>query len=108
MPHAPVDPERATLYSAEELYDTASYAESLDARAYAWSRERHTRETARIRALHDFSIDEALDAWIEGRKPGTAASRARAASTSETSYDVSQAPRLAASMAPGPPPVATT
>ncbi|MDH2416861.1 LOG family protein [Nocardioides sp. CER19] len=67
VPHAPVDAERTTLYTAEELYDTADYPDSLDARAYAWSRERHTRETARIRALHDFAIDEALDAWIEGR-----------------------------------------
>jgi predicted Rossmann-fold nucleotide-binding protein len=64
--HAPVDPERPRLYTAEELYDTPAYADSLDARAYAWARERHTLETARIRALHDFSIDEALDGWIEG------------------------------------------
>ncbi|GAA1962613.1 hypothetical protein GCM10009798_22960 [Nocardioides panacihumi] len=64
---SPVDPERTDLYTAEELYDTTSYADSLDARAYAWSRERHTRETARVRALHDFAIDEALDGWIEGR-----------------------------------------
>lgn len=67
VPKSPVDPERTTLYTAGELYDTAAYAESLDARAYAWSLERHSRETARVRALHDFAIDEALDAWIEGR-----------------------------------------
>ena len=63
----PVDPERSTLYSPVELYDTAAYADSLDARAYSWSREPHTREQARLRALHDFGIDEALDAWIDGR-----------------------------------------
>lgn len=63
----PVDPERTALYTAEELYDSAVYADSLDARAYAWSRLRHTRETARVRALHDFAVDEALDAWIAGR-----------------------------------------
>ena len=34
-----------TLYTADELYDTASYADSLDARAYSWSRERHTRQS---------------------------------------------------------------
>ena len=62
-----MDPDRTTLYTAEELYDTHGYADSLDARAYAWSRERHTPETARVRALHDFAVDEALDAWIEGR-----------------------------------------
>jgi len=67
LPHAPVDPERTTLYAPAELYDTPAYASSLDARAYSWSREPHTREQARIRALHDFGIDEALDAWIVGR-----------------------------------------
>ena len=65
--HSPVDAERERLYTAEELYDTPGYPDSLDARAYAWSRERHTREAARVQALHDFAIDEALDAWIEGR-----------------------------------------
>jgi predicted Rossmann-fold nucleotide-binding protein len=62
-----VDPERSALYTAEELYDTAAYVDSLDARAYAWAREPHRRDGARIRALHDFAIDEALDAWIDGR-----------------------------------------
>jgi predicted Rossmann-fold nucleotide-binding protein len=66
-PRCPVDPERTGLYSARELYDTASYADSLDARAYAWSRLPRTHDTARVRALHDFAVDEALDAWIEGR-----------------------------------------
>ncbi|WGL53729.1 LOG family protein [Nocardioides sp. BP30] len=64
---APVDPERTTLYTPEELYDTPAYVDSLDARAYSWSREQHTRERARVRALHDFGIDEALDAWVAGR-----------------------------------------
>lgn len=67
MPECPVDSERATLYSPLDLYDTADYADSLDARAYAWSREPKTRERARLRALHDFAIDEALDTWIAGR-----------------------------------------
>jgi predicted Rossmann-fold nucleotide-binding protein len=65
--HAPVDPERTALYTPEELYDTPTYVDSLDARAYSWSREEHTRERARVRALHDFGIDEALDSWIVGR-----------------------------------------
>ncbi|GAB7004354.1 hypothetical protein JCM18899A_18270 [Nocardioides sp. AN3] len=67
MEHAPVDPERVGLYTAEELYDTSSYADSLDARAYAWSRQWHNRQAARIQAMHDFAIDQALDAWIAGR-----------------------------------------
>lgn len=66
-PQAPVDPERTTLYTPADLYDTPAYVDSLDARAYSWSREEHTRERARVRALHDFGIDEALDAWIVGR-----------------------------------------
>jgi predicted Rossmann-fold nucleotide-binding protein len=68
VPFVPVDPERTSLYTADELYDAPAYADSLDARAYAWSREQHTRERARVRALHDFGIDEALDAWAEGRR----------------------------------------
>ncbi|WP_091123276.1 LOG family protein [Nocardioides terrae] len=63
----PVDAERTSLYTADELYDSASYADSVDARAYAWSREPHSREAARVQAMHDFAIDEALDAWIAGR-----------------------------------------
>jgi len=65
---APVDPERTSLYLPEELYDAPAYSDSLDARAYSWSREKHTRERARMRALHDFGIDEALDAWVAGRR----------------------------------------
>ncbi|UDY22610.1 LOG family protein [Nocardioides sp. Kera G14] len=67
VPEAPIDPERGGLYTATELYDTTSYADSLDARAYAWSREPKSPERARLRALHDFAIDEALDAWIDQR-----------------------------------------
>ena len=67
QPQPPVDPERTRLYTPEELYDTDDYATSLDARAYSWSREPRNREDARLRALHDFAIDEALDAWIAGR-----------------------------------------
>lgn len=66
-PHAPVDPDRTRLYTPADLYDAADYADSLDARAYAWSRQPRDHHRARIRALHDFAIDEALDAWIEGR-----------------------------------------
>jgi len=67
-PRAPIDPNRAGLYTATELYDTAEYVDSLDARAYAWSRGPHTRENARLRALHDFAVDEALDAWVAGKR----------------------------------------
>ena len=72
-PTAPIDPDRGSLYTADELYDTigqhhSRYRDSLDARAYAWSKQPHDRSAARVRALHDFSIDEALDTWIAGRR----------------------------------------
>ncbi|MGC4109090.1 MAG: Rossmann fold nucleotide-binding protein [Nocardioides sp.] len=64
---SPVDPERTTLYTADELYDAEPYAASLDARAYAWSLEDRTPQAALVQALHDHAIDEALTAWITGR-----------------------------------------
>lgn len=69
---APVDPQRSTLYTASELYDSVlaggSYADSLDARAYAWSRFPYAEPDALARVLHDHAIDEALTAWIRGRR----------------------------------------
>ena len=66
-PGVPVDTARETLYTARELYDTDAYAESLDARAYAWSRAPRTREDALARALHDHAVDLALATWTTGR-----------------------------------------
>lgn len=66
VPGAPVDTWRTTLYSPDELYGTAAYPTSLDARAYAWSRERG-REATLARALHDHAIDTALATWTSGR-----------------------------------------
>lgn len=66
MPAVPVDTWPARLYSPADLYDTPSYAASLDARAYAWSRE-PGREPALARALHDHGIDTALAAWTKDR-----------------------------------------
>jgi predicted Rossmann-fold nucleotide-binding protein len=63
----PVDPYRARLYTPSELYDTAPYAGSLDARAYAWSRLPPSPQATLAQALHDHAIDEALTAWIAGR-----------------------------------------
>lgn len=62
------EPVRSSLYSADELYDTERYADSLDARAYAESRHPATREAALARALHDHAIDLALAAWIGDRR----------------------------------------
>ena len=63
----PVDPYRQGLYTADELYDTPAYADSLDARAYAWTREPPEHDDTLARALHDHAIDEALCAWVEDR-----------------------------------------
>ncbi|MCW2775248.1 MAG: hypothetical protein JWN91_3574 [Nocardioides sp.] len=63
----PVDTGRTSLYSAEELYDTPRYADSLDARAFAWTQRPSTRDTALARALHDHAVDLALESWVEDR-----------------------------------------
>jgi len=63
----PVDPYRSALYTAHELYDVTPYADSLDARAYAWSHERPTPRATLAQSLHDHAIDEALSVWMKGR-----------------------------------------
>jgi len=63
----PIDPYRESLYTPAELYDVSPYAESLDARAYAWSLTPATPQATLARALHDHAIDEALTTWMEGR-----------------------------------------
>jgi predicted Rossmann-fold nucleotide-binding protein len=63
----PVDTSRTTLYTAAELYDGPRYAESLDARAFAWGQRPSTRDKALARALHDHAVDLALECWVEGR-----------------------------------------
>jgi len=68
VPTLPVDPERTTLYSPDELYDTPSYDDSLDARVYAWSKQPPTRAMRLAEALHDHAIDEALSAWADDRR----------------------------------------
>lgn len=67
VPDAPLDTFRSRLYSPRELYDTPAYADSLDARAYAWSRGMPDQDDALAEALHDHSIDEALAAWRRDR-----------------------------------------
>ncbi|HEY2878369.1 Rossmann fold nucleotide-binding protein [Nocardioides sp.] len=64
---APVDPYRHSLYTPAELYDVRPYADSLDARTYAWSRETPTPQATLAQALHDHAIDEALTTWVTGR-----------------------------------------
>jgi predicted Rossmann-fold nucleotide-binding protein len=71
-PHAPVDPYRATLYSPLELYhglSTHGYAATPDARAYRWAREaaaNHDAFVTLLRAIHDDSVTDALDEFVDG------------------------------------------
>lgn len=67
VPGVPVDTYRTRLYSADELYDTADYATSLDARAYAWSQQPADRDATLAQALHDRAMDDALTAWVDAR-----------------------------------------
>lgn len=63
----PADPGRDGLYSADELYDTAAYADSLDARAYGWALAERSPGSLLSRALHDEGIDQALGRWCASR-----------------------------------------
>lgn len=67
LPSVPLDPYRASLYTAEELYGPGRYAESLDARVYAWTEAGHDHDAALAATLHDHAIDDALTAWVRGR-----------------------------------------
>ncbi len=72
VPGVPVDVYRAHLYTPAELYDglaTGDYADTLDARVHAWSRDNGPDLHALLaQALHDFSIDDALDQLVDGRR----------------------------------------
>ncbi|MFN8096936.1 MAG: LOG family protein [Dermatophilaceae bacterium] len=68
---APIRPYRSRLYSANELYgDLAQgYSATRDARAYAWYEQGRTRPDvfcALLQAIHDDSIGDALEEFIDG------------------------------------------
>lgn len=67
-PDLPVDPYRHGLYSVDELYDADEYAATYDARAFAWALEPPGHVDTLARALHDHAVDEALTAWLGGRR----------------------------------------
>jgi predicted Rossmann-fold nucleotide-binding protein len=73
-PAAPVRPYRGTLYTADELYAGLldhGYAETLDARAYAWTRDatlRHDAYVTVLRAIHDDAMADALAGVVAGRR----------------------------------------
>jgi predicted Rossmann-fold nucleotide-binding protein len=64
---SPLDAHRSSLYTAAELYDAKRYADTLDARAYAWTQRPAGPDDTLVAALHDHAIDEALDAWRRER-----------------------------------------
>ena len=71
-PHAPVDPYRATLYTAAELYAglDAGYETTPDFLAYQWMRDgavHHDAFVTLLRAIHDDSMTDALDEFTAGR-----------------------------------------
>lgn len=68
MSGAPLDTARADLYTAAELFGDGPYPDSLDARAYAWSQQPPTPETALAQALHDHAVDQALASWVADRR----------------------------------------
>jgi len=64
LPLAPVDLHLDHLYRPEDLYDAPTYADSLDARAYAWSQTAHDRDATMAKSLHDHAVDVALTDWV--------------------------------------------
>lgn len=70
VPDVPVNSYRGYLYTPQELYDglAASYAHTLDARVYAWSKQPGSRRLSLAKALHDHAIDDALAACVSGKR----------------------------------------
>ena len=64
---APVDCYRSSLYTPDELYDTPSYADSVDRRAHAWALQPPSPGDSLVQALHDHAVDEALTDWLADR-----------------------------------------
>jgi predicted Rossmann-fold nucleotide-binding protein len=73
VPDVPFDPWRAHLYTPAELYDglEMGYDRTIDAQIYAWSRKStrgHDLRRLLAAALHDRSIDDALDEFVRRRR----------------------------------------
>ena len=72
-PHAPIDPYRASLYTAEELYAglrDGGYESTPDFLAYQWMKDgalHHDAFVTLLRAIHDDSITDALDEFVASR-----------------------------------------
>ncbi|MFJ6132441.1 Rossmann fold nucleotide-binding protein [Janibacter terrae] len=71
-PTCPVETFRARLYSPFDLYgglEVDGYPSTVDARAYAWSRETRTQHDAYatlLRAVHDDAVNDALVEALHG------------------------------------------
>ncbi len=72
IPELPFDPYRVHLYTPDELYSgltPTAYLQTPDAQIYAWSRQGADSQTSALsRALHDHSIDVALDNELRGKR----------------------------------------
>jgi predicted Rossmann-fold nucleotide-binding protein len=75
VPDLPFDAYRSALYTPEELYaglDRHGYAGTFDARVFAWSRQAtnpgEDLTHALACALHDHAVDDALAAYVAGRR----------------------------------------
>lgn len=76
IPDTPLDPYRAHLYRAINLFDTypgGRYEDSLDARGYAWIRGaagEPSLDQSLVESLHDHAIVNALDDYLDMVDPG--------------------------------------
>ncbi len=72
IPDSPLNPYRASLYRAVNLYDTlpaGTYADSFDATAFAWTRGGGAVPSlgkTLVSALHDHAISDALEEYLGG------------------------------------------
>lgn len=73
VPGVPFDPYRATLYTADELYEGLpdhGYAATPDAVLYAWYRDPTSRADVfhtLLRAIHDDAMGDSLTELLDGR-----------------------------------------
>ncbi|MCW2782654.1 MAG: Rossmann fold nucleotide-binding protein [Marmoricola sp.] len=69
VPDVPFDPYRGDLYTPDALYAglDGSYADTPDARIYAWSSAPRSLDRTLAAALHDHAIDDALEEYV-GKK----------------------------------------
>ncbi len=73
LPDLPFDPWRADLYTPTELYDGLAngYDHTTDTKVYAWTRDGGRPGSLKellAQALHDSSIDDALEEFVVGRR----------------------------------------